>query len=306
MLNNLGRPEPARVHHVRATAGAAGDPAHHVNQLANHAANRLGAGDVAGARPLIAQAQQLVAAYSLDGSSVGFVTVLQLQCARAEGRYTEALDCAAHAEALLAASNPGRVPVVRLHRGHVWIDLGQHTRALQELQAVADALSGHFAARRLLLLSRVQRALGHDGQAPLQQALVAAPPNGWPEVRLLVQMDLALLAGDGEALEALAAEAARLGLHGVELAGLVHRAALAGGAAAARAALVLAEHVQPSLLTRGDLLLAAMRALEAAGEDTSALRAAGRRWADETAAQVPESFRESFLERHPTQRALRS
>jgi DNA-binding SARP family transcriptional activator len=311
VLNNIGRPEPARAHHRRASAeaAAAGDPAHHVTQLANHAANRLGAGDVAGARPLVAQAQQLVATYSLDGSSIGFLNVLQLQCARAEGRYAEALACAAHAEALLAVSNPGRVPVVRLQCGHIWLDLGQHARALQELQAGSDALSGHFAARRLLLLSRVQRALGRDGQAPLVQALAAAPPNGWPEVRLLVRAELALLAGDADTLDALAAEAARLGLHGAELATRVQRAALADGAAAARAAhaaLGLGERVQPSLLTRGDLLLAAARAFTAAGEDAAPVRAAGRRWLDETAAQVPDSFRESFLERHPTHRALRA
>jgi hypothetical protein len=89
----------------------------------------------------------------------------------------------------------------------------------------------------------------------------------------------------------------------------VQRSALADGAPAARsahAALALSERVQPSGLTRGDLLLAVARALAAAGEDAGPVLAEGRRWVDETAAQVPESFRESFLERHPTPRALRA
>jgi len=47
-------------------------------------------------------------------------------------------------------------------------------------------------------------------------------------------------------------------------------------------------------------------ALAAAGEDAGPVLAEGRRWVEQTVAQVPDSFRESFLERHPTQRALRA
>ena len=161
VLDNLGLPEAAREHHERVlgTALASHDHAQRATALANHAVSRLNAGDVRQARQLVDQAQQLVAAYNLDGSSAGFVMVLQMQCARAQGHYAEALECAGHAERILHASNPARVPVVALHRAHCWLDLGQHARAQHDLQAAGGEqhLPRHFEARRLLLLRALHR-----------------------------------------------------------------------------------------------------------------------------------------------------
>jgi DNA-binding SARP family transcriptional activator len=320
VLDNLGRPEAARVHHLRAIAASAalGDHAQRATQLANHAVSRLNAGDVRGARPLVQQAQHLVATYSLTGSSAGFMAVLQLQCARAEGRYAEALACADHAETILQASNPARVPVVHLHRGHCWLDLGQHARAQQALQAAGagERLPSHMEARRLLLLARVQRVLAQDPRALLQQAADAAPPNGWPEVRMVVEVEsaLGLPAGDALALlENVRERASALGLQGSVLAALLRTAGIAAAvdapraAAAAHAALALATDIEPTLLPRSEVWLNAARALRAAGEEAAPTLQAGRAWLQATAAaHVAEPFREAFLQRNPVHRELLS
>jgi len=318
VLDNLGRPEPAQEHHRRAIAGSLtiGDHAQRATQLANHAVSRLNAGDVRGARGLVEQAQQLVATYSLHGSSAGFVAVLQMQCARAEGRFTEALACSGHAEVILQASNPARLPVVWLHRAHCWFDLGQHARALQELQAAGQEahLPPHFEARRLLLLARVQRALGQDAAPLLQQARAAAPPNGWPEVRMMVDAEAALTLAPADALarlDALRDAAAALGLRGSVLAARLRAAGIAAAvdgpraAAEAQAALVLAGEVEPTLLSHAEVWLRAAQGLRAGGEPIAAVLAAGQQWLRTTAAeQVPEPFREGFLQRNPAHREL--
>ncbi len=322
VLDNLGLPEAAREHHERTLGAtlATQDHAQRATGLANHAVSRLNAGDVRHAQQLVAQAQQLVATYSLDGSSAAFITVLQMQCARALGRYTEALECADHAETILRASNPARVPVVALHRAHCWLDLGQHARAQQALQAAGegDRLPRHFEARRRLLLARVQRLQGQDPGAWLQQAALAAPPNGWPEVRMLVEIEATLMQPQEPAcarLQSVREQALSLGLRGAALSAMLHQASrLAASpgqgllaAAAARAALALADAAEPSLLTRAELWLHAARGLRAGGEDTAPAIAAGQRWLRDTAAgQVPEPFREAFLLRHPSHRELQS
>jgi DNA-binding SARP family transcriptional activator/tetratricopeptide (TPR) repeat protein len=305
VLDNLGRPEPAQFHHRCAaeTSAKLGDHAQRATHMANHAVNRLNAGDLRGARTLVQQAQQLLATFSLQGSSAAFMTVLQLQCARAEGRYAEALACAEHAENILRDSNPARLPIVRLHRGHCWLDLGQTARAQQELLAADDRLPSHFEARRLLLLARVHH--GAEAQALLRRAEAAAPPNGWPEVRMLVELEQAQGQTDAAArFIAVQQRAAALGLQGTELAALLRRAALSD-VDAAHAALALAEHVAPTLMARAEVWLCVARGLLAGGEDAAPVLRAGREWLLATvAAQVGEPFREAFLERHPAHREL--
>jgi tetratricopeptide (TPR) repeat protein len=305
VLDNLGRPEPAQLHHRRAIEASArlGDHAQRATHMANHAVNRLNAGDVPGARTWVQQAQQLVATYSLQGSSAAFMAVLQLQCARAEGRYAEALACADHAETILRESNPARLPVVRLHRGHCWLDMGQTARALQELRAADERLPSHFEARRLLLLARLHH--GDEAQALLRQAEAAAPPNGWPEVRMLVELEQAQ--GQADAAEryiAVQRRAAELGLEGTVLAALLRRAALPD-AEAAHAALALADRVAPTLMDRAEVWLCVARGLMAGSADAGPVLRAGRDWLLATAAaQVDEPFREAYLERHADHREL--
>jgi tetratricopeptide (TPR) repeat protein len=166
VLDNLGRPGEAQRHHLRAIAEAAkdDDQASRATLLANHANSCLDAGDLATATEQAAQAQRIVVAFELAGSSAGYIATLYAQCARAQGHFTAALQSCERAEALLAERNAARVPLARLQRAQVWLDLGQHARALQVLDGAAletgRALPARFAVRWLVLLARVKRRLG--------------------------------------------------------------------------------------------------------------------------------------------------
>lgn len=325
VLDNLGRPGEAEVHHRRALAGSAaagapaesGDPAARATLLANFAASRLDAGDLAQAAELAAQAQRIVAGYELAGSSAGFVATLLAQCERAAGRHRAALQWCERAESILAARHPARLPVARLHRAHVWLDLGQHARALQLLDgdalAALLALPPRYAVRAWLLRARVLQRLGLDDAPAIAEAAALAPADGWPELRLLVRTEQARAQAALSELQQVAAEAAASGLHGAELGALLHAAAVAAdagdaeAAALARRALALAEracalHADPALRW-----WAPARALGAAGAcaEADAVAAAGRAVLERTAEeQVDAEFREAFRERHPLHRAL--
>jgi hypothetical protein len=235
------------VHHLRAITDAAAENDHPqlATALANHALNRLDAGDVHRASEQVAQAQHILTTYEMAGSSAGFAATLRAQCARVHsGRYGAALDWCDRAESFLAERNPARLPVARLHRAHVWLDLGQHARALQVLDgpelAAARELPARFAVRWLLLLARVKRRLGAR-QADAGGVLAGRsgqrwrPPNGWPELALLVRTEQALAQEPAAALaqlQTVAAEARARKLHAAELGALLHATALAAGARA--------------------------------------------------------------------------
>ena len=313
-LDNLGRPGEALPHHRRALEAsfAAGDHPQRATQLANHAVNRLNAGDVESASALLTQARQLIRSFDLQGGSAAFATVLQMQCARATGRYRDALALGDEAEALLRASIPARLPVVELQRGHCWLELGQWARAGQALQAPAVPLPPHFETRRLLLLARLRHWQGLDPEPALAQAEHAAPANGWPEVRMMATVERAWCSpasASGAALRAVAEQAGQLGLEGSVLAALLALALHEGSADRARQALTLAQRVEPSLRYRADVAAAAAQALRKAGldDEARAVARAGLAWVEGIAEQqVDAAFRESFLHRNPVNIALRA
>jgi DNA-binding SARP family transcriptional activator/tetratricopeptide (TPR) repeat protein len=318
VFDNLGRVEEARERHLRVIEAtrSLGDHSFHATALANHAVSRLNAGDVAGALESLHSAQQLVAVYELKGSSAGFIAALQAQAARVAGRYIDALAWCDNAEALLAGANPAWLPVVALHRAQTWLDLGQWARAQQVLQGAADAPQPErVAARRLMLLGRLQRALGQrEALASFDAALARAPQRGWPELRLSVRVERAAVLPASEAraeLTEVVASASPLGLHGVALAAWLRLGALATSAAdaatTAAAVQALLGHAEPGPLYRGERWLGRCAALAAAGDAEAARQCAreGLAWVAETAQQaVPEPFRDAFLQRHPVNLAL--
>jgi DNA-binding SARP family transcriptional activator len=323
VLDNLGQPDAAATHRRSAIESArlVGDRAQQVSQLANHAVSRLNAGDVGEAHEVLEQARRLVSTYEMEGSTVGFVAVLRMQCARAMGRYAQALAADEEAQAVLAHSNPARLPVVQMHRAHCWLDLGQHARAQQALAASAAGapLPPHFAARRSILAARLQRVLG--GSTAERLALLAAaraqtPPKGWPEIGFIVDTEAALEQPVPAALallEQVSAQAQALSLRGSVLAALVRRtqrladANDARGAISARQALALAEQVQPTLMYRGELWLHCARALRVANAraEVKQVLNIAREWLDARVEHdVPADFRDSFLQRNPVNAAL--
>lgn len=330
VLDTLGRPAEAQRHHLRAIedAAAQGDLASRATLLANHANSRLDAGDVATASEQAAQAQRIVVEFELAGSSAGYIATLCAQCARAQGQYAVALQSCERAESLLAERNPARVPVARLHLAQVWLDLGQHARALQVLDGAAlesaRALPARYAVRWLVLLARVKRRLG-PRQAPAVAALLAeaatrVPSDGWPELAFIVGTEQALELDPQAAIEALGSvsrQARQAALHGAELGALLQRARLAATAdpAAARqaalAALDLAQTTEALHTDRAWRWLAPAMALAGPGASAAErARAAawardGQKWLRNTAAvQMAPEFVDSFLQQHPVNRAL--
>lgn len=330
VLDNLGRPGEAQRHHLRAIAEAAADDdqASRATLLANHANSRLDAGDLATATEQAAQAQRIVVAFDLAGSSAGYIATLGAQCARAQGHYTAALQGCERAETLLAERNPARVPLARLQRAQVWLDLGQHARALQVLDGTAletaRTLPARFAVRWLVLLARTRRRLGPRQAGAvaelLAEAAARAPTDGWPELALIVGTEQALALDSPAALLALQTvieQARQRGLHGAELGAWLHIAQLAAPCAAAlarqaaEAALALAPTTEALHTDRAWRWLAPARALCSAGANAAdQARAAtwaqaGQQWLRSTAAtQVAPEFADGFLHQHPVNQAL--
>jgi DNA-binding SARP family transcriptional activator/tetratricopeptide (TPR) repeat protein len=341
VLNNLGRPAQAQPHYDRALALSLdhGDQSQRATVLANYAASRLDAGDAAGASALMAQAQDIVKTFELAGSSAGFIALLQAQCARAVGHYGAALAGCEHAAAILAERNPARVPVARLLQAQVWLDLGQHARALQLLGAshsatlaAAQALPARYAVRWLLLAAQLQKRLhGGAGAWPLSapaapsvhgllaEAAARAPNTGWPELGLLVRTEQALLLPPEEALVALnivVGQAQAHQLHGAALGALLHACQRAS---APHAATALADAVLALLPTTEALhtdralrWLAPAQALTC-GPGPTAVQAlarakacvhAGQTWLKHTAAQVAPEFKHGLLHQNPHNAAL--
>ncbi len=336
VLDNLGRPADAEPRHREALrlSQVHGDQAQHATQLANFAASRLDAGDVAGAALQAAAAQRIVTTFEMTGSSAGYIATLMAQCERARGRYGEALAWCDRAEAILGERNPARVPVARLHRAHVWLDLGQHARARQVLHDGLDtalAMPARYAVRWLLLLARLQRRLGRATEASesLARAAALAPADGWPELGLLVGTEQALAeppAAARRALLAIADEAAARTLHGAELGALLHAGCCAPPAAAdppadpdgpaptpaadaalAARILALAERAEALHADRALRWLAPATLLVRAGEvdRARAVADAGRDWLrSAAAAHLAPEFAPGFLQQHPANVAL--
>ncbi len=330
VLDNLGRPGEAQRHHLRAIAEAAkdDDQASRATLLANHANSCLDAGDLATATEQAAQAQRIVVAFELAGSSAGYIATLYAQCSRAQGHFTAALQSCERAEALLAERNAARVPLARLQRAQVWLDLGQHARALQVLDGAAletgRALPARFAVRWLVLLARVKRRLGPQQASTasdlLAEAAARAPIDGWPELALIVGTEQALAleaAAACEALDRVAQRARQGGLHGAELGARLHIAQIAapGDGATARqaavAALNLAQRSEALHVDRAWRWLAPALALcrdGASAQDQArgtAWAQAGQQWLRATAAsQMAPEFADGFLHQHPVNQAL--
>jgi hypothetical protein len=312
VLDNLGRGSAAATQRRLAIAAAvrAGDAAQQVSQLANQAVSQHAGGHLADMLDTLAQAERLIAGWEMSGSTVGFVAVLRCQAERCRGRFAAALAAADLAEQQLAASNPARLPVVQLQRGHVWLDLGQTARAQQALNAAARALPPHLEARRCLLLARAH----HGPEAAAWRA------------RLLVRMDATRGFDAAAALTELAAldrEAEAFSLAAVRRALLAQRferwcefgreAHLEPAPGLLRLALAQLAEALPgdgsaaALAYLLELPWQAARLLAAAGlaAEAAALRQRLRAWVNQAAENdVPAPFREAFVQRQPVNRAL--
>jgi DNA-binding SARP family transcriptional activator len=324
VYDNLGRHAEARVVHARALADPllGAESSQRVTLLANDALSRLDAGDAAGALEQALLAQRIVQNFESTAGTDGFIAVLLAQAERGLGRPAAALDWCDRAEVILAETLPSRVPLARMHRAHVWLDLAQHARAQQILAgdglASARRMPPRYGVRWRLLLARLARRLGQQAEADevLAEAAAAVPRQGWPELGLMVRIEQALgrpAAVAAAQLAGVAQDAAAAGLGGSELAARLHIAWLApdDGMAidAAERALTLMTTLEALHTDRAWRWLAPARALARVGRAAEAevLAETGREWLRRTAAtQVPPACTDSFLHQHPVHRLLQA
>ncbi|MCA3220180.1 MAG: AAA family ATPase [Burkholderiales bacterium] len=227
------------------------------------------------------------------------------------GRHGEALDHYGRAlDGLAAPELALRRDRVLLMRGWAYLWVGQPER-LRHVLGHASAPLDTLPPLRLLLEAALARAAGRDA-LPYFEALAQAPAQGGSTLfnhQLLAGIELAAARDDVAALAEYSADCARSAQHGLEILALLRmgeRLCARGEAGdallqAARAQVLLDDGLQPIGVDRGELLLALVRLLDAAGAGAAAKARAqtAADWIRRTAAeQVPPEFRTAFMERH--------
>ena len=301
-----------------ANAEALGDVAELATLTSNLATVKGNLGQVPDALALALRSLALQEQLGTTGGPEGAVveTYAALYCGMV-GRYDEALR---RLDAAIACFTRDRQPlwiaVASNHKAQLLIDLGQFARARQTLEYERPPID-HVRARRATVAARVERALGHSGQALLETASAELGPGADPHVRMHVLLEQAS-AGDPEAAIARCDEVERMAL-ALEFAGVATKARIlrahaqsragdAAGAAVAMHALVdQFEDVQPADLYFAHAWWLAAEVFEASrdGDQAMLALARGAQWVRRTALpNVPAAFRDSFLQRNATNRSL--
>ena len=262
----------------------------------------------------LALQEQLGATDGPEGAVV--MTYVGLYCAMV-GRYGDALQRLD--EALVIFQRDAQTlwtAVASNHKAQLLIDLGQFARAQQAL-AYAPPPIDHVRARGATLAARLERALGQSGRDAMNQARLSLHHGADPHVRMHVMLEDAL-SDEPQAAMQQCSEALQLALQ-LEFAGVAMKARLlhahAQSRAGERAAAAAAMHalvpqlasVQPADLYPGQAWWLVCQVFEANGESDQALMALaqGALWVRRVALpHVPEAFRDSFLQRNPSNRAL--
>ncbi len=235
------------------------------------------------------------------------------------GRYRDAL---ASFDAALEVFAHDRQPlwlaVASNHKAGVLLDLGQAARAQKALEYAAPSIDS-VRARRTTLLARIERFLGRSGERQIRDALVELGEHGDRYVRMLTQIDEAAGLSAPQAV-ALCGEVRREAEH-LEYAGVAVKARLWGarhllrsGDAAASAAdlhqlLPHLDTVRPADMYFPEAWWIAFEVFEANHEAAAATAALkrGYDWIHDVALpNVPDEFRDGFLDRNPISRAIRT
>jgi tetratricopeptide (TPR) repeat protein len=303
-----------------ANAQALGDLAELATLTSNLATVKGNLGHVGEALALAQRALALQTELgAVNGPEGGVVhAYVGMYCGMA-GRYREALE---HLDAALACFERDRqtlwTAVAANHKVQVMIELGQFARARQAL-AREDVPVKAVQVRTLTLTARVDRALGVRRDAPrLDGALAMLGAGEDPHIRMHLQLEMARDTDDRAAAmrhcDEVIRHATQLEFAGVALkAGLLRAQAQADAgqtAAAAQAMRGLVERmgeVQPQDLYLGEAWWIAAQVFDANGDGDESLMALARgaQWVRRVALpQVPEEFRDSFLQRNQSNRAL--
>jgi DNA-binding SARP family transcriptional activator len=253
-----------------------------------------------------------------EGPEGGVVhTYVGLYCG-ALGRYTEALE---HLDLALARFARDRqtlwIAIAANHKAQLMMDLGQWARARQALEYEAPSVTW-VRARRTILAARIERALGEAGAGlALQEAQQTLAGGDDPHVRMHLALDLALHQPAADAQQR--CDEVERWAAGLEFAGVAQKARLRGAQARVRAgqtaaaaqvvreAVAQLDALPPADLYRGEAWWIAAEVFDANGDGDDALMALARgaQWVRRVALpNVPEPYRDSFLQRNPSNRAL--
>lgn len=301
-----------------ANAESIGDIAELATLTSNLATVRGNLGQIDDALALARRSMALQARLgATDGPEGAVVQTYAALYGAMVGHYAEALQ---HLDSALACFERDRqriwFAVASNHKAQILIDLGQFARARQALAYETPPLA-HVAVRGATIACRLARALGHDGQAPLRQALQALTPGADPHVRMHLMLEQAqgddpdtATARCDEVLE----QALRLEFAGVAMkarfvrADAARRAGHADEAAGAMRDLVdELDRLQPADMMPSQAWWLAAQVFDASGDGAHASIALGRgaHWLRQIALpHVPPEFRDSFLQRNAANRAL--
>jgi len=252
-----------------------------------------------------------------DGPEGGVVRAyVGLYCG-SSGRYREALE---HLDAALERFVRDKqvlwIALVSNHKALLLADLGQYARARQMLAYERPPVRS-VQARGDNVAARIDRALGHPADDKLQATLGTLTGGDDPHVRMQLMIDAAEHPDPQTAMQR-CDEVLQLA-HQLEFAGVAMKARLRRAHAQSRAgqtreaALAMRElvdqleAVRPADMYLGEAWWIAAQVFDANGDGDHSLLALARgaQWVRRVALpQVPEEFRDSFLQRNPVNRAL--
>jgi DNA-binding SARP family transcriptional activator len=233
------------------------------------------------------------------------------------GRYQEALDSLDVAlDCFVRDGQTVWIAGASNHKAQFLLELGQVTRALQALQYDEPSIDS-VRSRRAMLAGRIERALGRSGESESRAALAHLTDDADIHMRMVAQLDLAALLPPPQAValcRAVLRNAERAEYLGVAAKArcLLAQQLLRDGRALAAARLLRqrvpqADRVTPADLCASELHWIRYQVFDAVG-DVAAAHDALQRGVDwirlATLKNVPEAFRDSFLNRNPVHRAL--
>jgi tetratricopeptide (TPR) repeat protein len=253
----------------------------------------------------------------IDGPEGGVIRAYAgLYCGMV-GRYREALEHLDIAIDCLKRDRQHALHAVACnHKAQFLIDLGQFARARQTLDYDAPPVEA-VRARGAHIAARIDRALGQPAPERLQLALEALDRANDPHVRMHVMLETAEQA-DAETATQCCDEVLRMARQ-LEFGGVAAKACMlcahaqcraghtAEAAAAMRELVSEMSRMPPVDLYRGEAWWLAAQVFDAAGDSAQALLALaqGTDWVRRVALpHVPDEFRDSFLQRNPSNRAL--
>jgi DNA-binding SARP family transcriptional activator len=259
------------------------------------------------ARALLAAVQAERLSYSSLNLNSGFVL-------RGLGEYGGALEQLAIAIENCRAQTPGWLPFAMAHRAQLFLQLGQPARAQQDLEAGAPDDRTPLSARCKWVTVRamLQHQIGRNAVADIDAALALHPAQGRPLIRWrlervrLLHVDAAEAASRGgallEELDAARRTSLAIGVRAVLATQLARLDRHEQARLHAQRALQDMQKLYPDDIYRGDVWWSCCGVLQQEA-DAELERAVA--WVEDTARlRVPAEFRDSFLNRNPSNREL--